>query len=610
MTLIKKIQSLHFSLSKKLQPPSKQLLLPISKVLPLSGAKTLVDRLKYHKVTTIFGYPGGAILPVIDIFHGQNEIKYIPPKTELGGSFMAEGYAKATKKPGVIMVTSGPGAINIMTSLQNAKSDGTPLIALTGQVSTKVLGTDAFQEAPIIDISKPICKWNNMITDGTKINTTIDYAFEKINNKRHGPVLLDLPKNVMSASFVQSNESIIDDKNIINNEKNYNSSRIIPETIIRLINNSERPVILAGQGIFQSDAVEELRNFSKLYNIPVTTTLLGLGAFDEQNDLSLKMIGMHGSYYANNAIQNCDLLINLGSRFDDRIIGDPTKFAPKAIILHVDILDENINKTIKVDYYINADCKSVLKRVLDFEKNINQNRNIKWINQINIWKKIDFSFPNKQILQGREVISKLNSLINKSKDNFTIVADVGAHQMWAAQFIDYNYPKVKWVTSGGLGSMGFALPASIGYKIGAPKDTVICICGDGGFTMSLIELLTAVENNVNVKVLVINNSCQLMVKMWQDKFYDKRQVGVKMNNPAFEDVAVSLGCKSLRIDSKDNMEEQLKYFLEYNGDVPIIANVITDENELVLPMVSPGKALDDMIIDEDDDKKIEGDAPC
>ena len=182
--------------------------------------------------------------------------------------------------------------------------------------------------------------------------------------------------------------------------------------------------------------------------------------------------------------------------------------------------------------------------------------------------------------------------------------------MWAAQFIDYNYPKVKWVTSGGLGSMGFALPASIGYKIGSPKDTVICICGDGGFTMSLIELLTAVENNVNVKVLVINNSCQLMVKMWQDKFYDKRQVGVKMNNPAFEDVAVSLGCKSLRIDSKDNMEEQLKYFLEYNGAVPIIANVITDENELVLPMVSPGKALDDMIIDEDDDKKMEGDAPC
>jgi acetolactate synthase-1/2/3 large subunit len=590
----------------------KPLLLPLNECI--TGAKTLVDRLKHHGVDTVFGYPGGAILPVIDIFHGQDKIKYIPPKTELGGSFMAEGYAKATNKPGVIMVTSGPGAINIMTSLQNAKSDGTALIAFTGQVSTKVLGTDAFQEAPIIDISKPICKWNNMIVDGTKINETVDYAFKQSKYERHGPVLLDLPKNIMSSSFIQSSEKnkCIKKPDYPNTYKNYNSSRIVPESIIRLIKDSDRPVILAGQGILQSDSVNELREFSKLFNIPVTTTLLGLGVMDEKDELSLKMLGMHGSYYANMAIQNCDLLINFGSRFDDRIIGDPTKFAPKAKIVHIDILDENINKTIKVQYYINSDCKSVLQRVLDHEKYYKQytKKSNDWLVQIKNWKKIDFSFPNKKILQGREVISKLNTLISKSAENFTIVADVGAHQMWAAQFIGYNYPKVKWITSGGLGSMGFALPASIGYKIGAPKDTVICICGDGGFTMSLIELLTAVENKVHIKVLIINNSSQLMVKMWQDKFYNKRYVGVKMNNPAFEDVVVSLGCASLRIDCKDKMEEQLKYFLEYDGDVPIVANVITDDNELVLPMVSPGKALDDMIIDENDDKKMEGDAPC
>ena len=582
----------------------------ICKKIPqlITGANTLVNRLKYHKVDTVFGYPGGAILPVIDVFHGQSEIKYIPPKTELGGSFMAEGYARATKKPGVIMVTSGPGAINIMTSLQNAKSDGTALIALTGQVSTKVLGTDAFQEAPIIDISKPITKWNNMITDGTQIDNTIDYAFEKINNKRYGPVLIDLPKNVMSASFVQSTKKIFKNKKKINKNFNY-SMRIIPEFICRMIRNSDSPVILAGQGIFQSDAVDELRKFAKLYNIPVTTTLLGLGSFDEKDDLSLKMIGMHGSYYANNAIQNCDLLINFGSRFDDRIIGDPTKFAPKATIIHVDILEESINKTIQSDYYIVDDCKTVLNRILNYDKNVSMIYTEKWISQINLWKKIDFSFPNKEILQGREVISKLNELISKSNENFTIVADVGAHQMWAAQFIDYNYPKVKWVTSGGLGSMGYALPASIGYKIGAPNDTVICICGDGGFTMSFVELLTAVENKVNIKVLVINNSCQLMVKMWQNKFYDKRKVGVQMNNPPFEDVAASLGCASLKINFKNEIENRLQYFLEYKYG-PIVANVITDGNEAVLPMVSPGKGLDDMIIDENDDKKMEGDAPC
>ena len=577
----------------------------------ISGAKTLVDRLIHHKVDTIFGYPGGAILPVINMFYGQNKINYITPKTELGGSFMAEGYSRATNKPGVIMVTSGPGAINIMTSLQNAKSDGVQLLALTGQVSTKVLGTDAFQEAPIIDISKPITKWNNMIVDPTKINTTVDFAFDKMKEKRFGPVLLDLPKNVMSIEAIQIEDKVVEPVKQIHNHL-YNFKRIIPETIIGFIKKSKRPVILVGQGVFShgGNTVNLLRAFAKLYNIPVTTTLLGLGAFDEKHNLSLKMLGMHGSYYANNAIQNCDLLINFGSRFDDRIIGDKYKFARKATIIHVDISEESISKTILPDYYILGDCKQVLQRLLNINKDFN-NDHTEWFKQINEWKKIRFSFPYKRgKLQGREVISAVNDYIANNEGNFTIIADVGAHQMWAAQFVDYNYPRVKFITSGGLGSMGYALPASIGYKIGVGEnETVICICGDGGFTMSLIELLTAVENKVNIKVLVINNSCQLMVKMWQDKFYDKRQVGVKMNNPNFEVVAKSLGCASLRIQFKNQFQKEIKYFLDYK-DGPIVANVITDDNESVLPMVSPGKALDDMIIDEDYDKKLEGDAPC
>jgi len=325
------------------------------------------------------------------------------------------------------------------------------------------------------------------------------------------------------------------------------------------------------------------------------------------------MIGMHGSYYANMAIQNCDLLLNFGSRFDDRIIGDHTKFAPKAKIIHIDILKKNINKVIKSHFYINDNCKNVLNYMIQekLHDTFNPYKFNSWHNQINQWKKIDFSYPDKKkALQGRHVIATLNKIIqfNLVTNSYTIVADVGAHQMWAAQFIDYDYPKVKWITSGGLGSMGYAVPASIGVKIGSPKDTVICICGDGGFTMSFVEILTAVENKINVKILIINNSYQMMVKMWQEKFYDNQLIGVKMNNPPFETVAESLGAKGMRIQIGDDLEEKLNYFLNYK-DGPIIANVITDESEPVLPMVSPGKALDDMIIEENNEK-MDGDAPC
>jgi acetolactate synthase-1/2/3 large subunit len=325
------------------------------------------------------------------------------------------------------------------------------------------------------------------------------------------------------------------------------------------------------------------------------------------------MVGMHGSYAANMAVQNSDLLLNIGARFDDRIIGDPSKFAPKAKIIHIDISAKNINKVIKTKYYINDDCKKVLNKLLNSSKNDFKNtskRYLEWTNEILNWKKIKFTYPTKNVLQGRKVISVLNSLIQKDITNeYTIIADVGAHQMWAAQFIDYEYPRIKFITSGGLGSMGFALPASIGVKIGKPDNKVICICGDGGFTMSFVELLTAVENKINIKVFVINNSYQLMVKMWQEKFYNNQLIGVKMNNPEFEKVSKSLGCHSIKISSDDNLDHKLEYILNYE-DGPIVVNIITDENECVLPMVSPGKALDDMILDEDNQEKYTGDAPC
>jgi acetolactate synthase-1/2/3 large subunit len=404
------------------------------------GARVLFNRLIHHNVKYVFGYPGGAILPVLNEFYNQNKIKYILSRTESGGSFMAEGYAKATKNPGIVMVTSGPGAINTMTSLQNALSDGTPIMALTGQVSTLVLGTDAFQEADVIGISKPCTKWNNIIKDGSSINSTIDQGFSHMLNKRHGPVLIDLPKNIMSSDTEQINR-------YNKKEESFIKSTIYSTDIHTMIEKSKRPVILAGQGVLQANAQELLRQFAELTYIPVTTTLMGLGVYPEKKYTSLKMLGMHGSYYANMAIQNCDLLINFGSRFDDRIIGDPKKFAPNAKIIHVDIESKNINKVIKTPYYINQNCKTVLNNLINYGYDIidyKSNKYSNWYEQINEWKKINFSYPKKSVLQGRQVIQTLNELIHDDMCNlYTIVADVGAHQMRAAQFIDNNNPKVK-----------------------------------------------------------------------------------------------------------------------------------------------------------------------
>jgi acetolactate synthase-1/2/3 large subunit len=570
-------------------------------------AKKLVDRLVKHGVKKVFGYPGGAILPVLDALHGRKDIQYVLTRTELGAGFMAQGYARSQwGSLGVVMTTSGPGALNIMTSLQDALSDGTPLLALTGQVSTAVLGTDAFQEADVVGVSRSCTKWNTMIRDGSLADETVTKAVRTAFNGRWGPVLLDLPKNIMSASVADPDGPDgpcleIDDADKI-------ESSICASDIMRLLKTAKRPVILAGHGVLQAgpDAVANLQQLSLKYDIPVTTTLLGLGAYNETLGLSLKMVGMHGSYYANMAVQNCDLLLNFGSRFDDRITGLPSKFAPHAKIVHVDICAKNINKVIKTPYFINDSCGPVLHQLTLMDAYDYQMKRPLWTDLIDKWRAVGFSWAkDRPALQGSEVIATLNTLLFQQT---TIVADVGAHQMWAAQFITYDYGRVRFMTSGGLGSMGFAVPAAIGAAMGGNAGTVICICGDGGFTMSFVELLTAVENKVNVKILVINNSAQLMVKMWQDKFYDKRHVGVAMNNPPFEKVCEAMGCKTLRIDSRVGLSAVLQEFLDWS-DGPIVANVITDSSEAVLPMVSPGKALDDMIIAESDDQ-FSGDAPC
>lgn len=578
--------------------------------MSLTGATQIIKLLARRGINRIFGYGGGAILPVMDAIEQQKDVIFTMSRTEAGAGFMASGYANAGRRVGAVMTTSGPGALNVLTALHDAKSDGIPVLALTGQVATTVLGTDAFQEADVIGASAPCTKWNKMIVDGTTIDDTVNTAFLKMMEGRPGPALLDLPKNIMSKTHIYKPISFYSENDLPI------SGTISPSLIARYIESSNRPVILAGHGILQSDAVAELRELSEKYQIPVTTTLLGLGVMNERSPLALRMMGMHGSYTANMAVQNCDLLLNFGCRFDDRIIGDPTKFAKNALIIHVDVAKGNINKVIKSHHHIVGDCKKVIKEVL---VSVPSNPVVRkpWFYKIESWKGsvpcwLEL-FSEKGVIQGRQVIACLNSLIwfnIYKKNNYTIVADVGAHQMWAAQYIHYDWPRVKFMTSGGLGSMGYAVPASIGaaIAIGSRKEHIICICGDGGFTMSFVEILTAIENKVNVKIIIINNNYQLMVKMWQDKFYEGRRTGVKMNNPPFEEVCRAMGCAAIVIRDTGDLESGLRHVLDYESG-PIVANIITNSDEPVLPMVSPGKAIDDMIL-VDDCGQMKGDAPC
>lgn len=557
-----------------------------------SVSNIIFKNLKKVDIKTVFGYTGGAILPVINQFYKSTGPKLIVPKTEIAASFMAEGYAKMNlnKKPGVVISTSGPGATNLVTSLQNALMDGTPLMALTGQVPTSVIGTDAFQEADIVGITRPCTKWNTMLKNGKDT----DYIFQKGYDisilGRPGPVLIDLPKDIISQKNIeQRNEKW---KN--NKQENYDQ---LSNELIDSIKNSKRPIIISGQGALEQ--YKGLRIFSKKNNIPVTTTLLGLGAINENDNNALEMLGMHGSYAANTLVQQSDLILVLGARLDDRIIGKADTFGRSAKkIIHVDIQSSNKEKTVKGTSFIKSDTKSILSQL----NTINTNQTIllersKWIQhgeRLKLQEPFDVGRDKTELTCGF-ILNELNNIIhNTPEKKYCIVADVGVHQMLAAQHIKYDFPRVKFITSGGLGSMGFALPASMGAKIAKPEYEVICIVGDGGFNMSLHELRTLYDYNINVKVIVMNNNTQQMVKMWQELFYDQRYIGVDNKNPKFNKVAESLGVYGTVINKKQSVSEDLKRILLKNE--PVVVDAIISKNEYVYPMVLPGKSLDEMVL--------------
>lgn len=549
-----------------------------------SVSSLIYNKLIKFRIKHAFIYSGGAIMPLVDRFY-KNKIKYYVSSNEFCLGSSAVGFAKSSNKTGVCITTSGPGLTNCVTPILDAKADSVPLLIISGQVPLSAVGTDAFQEAPSVDITKSITKFSYCIKNKEEINEVMDYAYYIANDRKKGPVHIDIPKCILT--------STIDENKLTKNIKkdtqkiNENQQKIINE-IVKVINNSNKPVIYAGKGC--NNASKELTKFVDKSNIPITTTLLSLGCYDERKPLALQMLGMHGNYAANMAIQNADCIIAIGSRFDDRCTGNLKQYAPNCKnIIHINIEPSEINKIVPSNLNLVMDSKIALKKML---KDIKYMKREKWLDQIDLWKEIKFKYEIGINLKAQEVIEKLNQLItNKSKYLFT--TGVGNHQMYTAQFITFTHPK-QLITSGSLGVMGTCLPYAIGMKIANPNKEIIAIDGDGSFNMSLCDLKTLVTYGINIKIIVMNNSSQDMVRCWEDLFFEQRNTATQVINPCFTSLAQAYGIKSLELNKRSDLDTMCKQFLEYKGS--ILMNVIVDK-DYCFPLVKPGNALDNMLLE-------------
>ncbi len=553
-----------------------------------TGAKILHEMfVGPHKVEVMFGYPGGAILPVFDEIY-RTPAKFILNRHEQASGHCADGYARATGKPGICLVTSGPAATNMITPIATAQMDSIPMIVVCGQVATKVIGNDAFQEADVTGISRPCTKWNYLVKDIRELPRIINEAFIVATSGRPGPVLIDLPKDVSAGICPEE----VDDTPRPHISKRLNASltggsnKQIHEAA-ELINRSHKPVLYVGGGAIISGAWKEVRELSEKGNIPCTTTLLGMGAFDELNNKTLHMLGMHGSAYANYAVQECDCLIAVGARFDDRVTGNLATFAPHAKIIHIDIDPSSISKTVDVDVPVVGDARYSLQAMLPLIEN---RQRPGWFEQIQVWKdKFPFKYFDDSVhSKPQYVIEEIN---RQTKSDAIITTGVGQHQMWAAQFYRWRYPR-QFITSGGLGTMGFGLPAAMGAALGSPGKTVIDIDGDGSYLMTCYELATIAEYNINVKAVILNNDFQGMIKQWQDLFYDKRYSQSKMKNPNFAAMAEAFGVKGIRCDDKKEVPKVVDQMLSHDG--PVVVDFYVEPNEHVYPMVPAGKGLHEL----------------
>ncbi|MDA8632470.1 biosynthetic-type acetolactate synthase large subunit [Verrucomicrobiales bacterium] len=557
----------------------------------LDGAQALIKTLADLGVEYIFGYSGGAALPIFDALETVDSgIKFILTRHEQGATHMADGYARATGKPGVVLVTSGPGAGNTITGIMTAQMDSVPMIIITGQQVTWMLGKDAFQEADIFGITIPVVKHNYLVRETNELPRIAKEAFHIATTGRPGPVLVDVPKNVSQSPFTGDLDAEIDLPGY-RPEKGYDIDEVSIEEAARLINLAKKPLILAGHGAMISGAETELIEIATKLDCPVTSTLLGKGVFPESHPLSLGMLGMHGTAYANKAICECDLIFNIGSRFDDRIIGQADKFGANAKIIHIDIDEAEMGKMIVPDVEVIGDAKTALKALLP---QVEKRENPDWLEHLNGYKKkFPLGYKKQGGLRMQQVLDEIHEL---TEGDAIITTDVGQHQMWAAQFYT-NDKSFKWISSGGAGTMGFGFPAAIGAQFACPDQTVISVSGDGGFQMTLCEIATAVIHKLPIKILVLNNHYLGMVRQWQELFFDNRESGVDLEgNPDFVKLAEAYGAKGINIKRPADVKKKLQEALDYN-EGPVLINAECIKTDNVFPMIPAGAALEDMLIE-------------
>ncbi|MDQ3003187.1 MAG: biosynthetic-type acetolactate synthase large subunit [Fibrobacterota bacterium] len=552
-----------------------------------TGAEALIHSIHQHGVEYIFGHPGGAAIPIFDALV-DSPIKFILTRHEQGATHMADGLARATGKAGVVLVTSGPGATNTITGIMTAAMDSVPMIVITGQTIRPMLGLDAFQEADVVGISYPAVKHSYLVRDVNDIPRIIKEAFYIAESGRPGPVLIDIPKDVSGALF----------------EPNYNVEIDLPGYTIPttgdtvqiarcadFLAKAKKPLLLVGHGAVISDAGRALKLLAERLQIPVVNTLLGKGAFPETHDLSLGMLGMHGTAYANKAVVDCDLIMSIGSRWDDRICGKYSAFCPDAVKIHVDIDPAEIGKMIKPDCSIVGDARLVLEELLSM---VRKGDTEDWLAQLKKWKK---QFPLKYGKQGGlKAQYVLDEIYRLSKGKAVVTTDVGQHQMWAAQFYKTD-SRFHWISSGGAGTMGFGMPAAIGAQFGRPDALVIAVVGDGGFQMTLSELATAAVNKLPIKILIINNKYLGMVRQWQALFFENRYSGVDLEgNPNFVKLAEAYGMKGFRIKRNADVSKTLAAALAYN-DGPCIIEAEVEKEDNVFPMIPAGASISEMVLE-------------
>ena len=557
----------------------------------ISGAEAVIRCLINENVDILFGYPGGAIMPVYDEFYKfQDDINHILTRHEQGAVHAAQGYARVSGKVGVCVATSGPGATNLVTGIADAQIDSTPLVCITGQVASSLLGSDAFQETDIIGIATPVTKWSYQITKASEISEIFSKAFFIAKSGRPGPVLIDITKD---AQF-----EILDSFNYEKTQKirsykpvpQYDNDSIIEAS--KLINNSKKPFVVFGQGVILGNAEEEFKSFIEKAGLPSAWTILGLSALPTNHHLNVGMVGMHGNYGPNVLTNECDLLIAIGMRFDDRVTGNLNTYAKQAKIIHFEIDPAEVNKNVKVDVAVLGDVKNTLKEILP---HINKNNHSNWRTKFDDFYKIEYSKvihdeyekPTDGITMA-EVIKCIN---NNSCGKSILVTDVGQHQMVACRYTKFNTSKSN-VTSGGLGTMGFALPAALGCKIGAPDREVIAVIGDGGFQMTIQELGTIFQTQAAVKIVILNNDFLGMVRQWQQLFFDKRYASTELVNPDFITISKGYRIESKRVEKRDELNQSVKEMLDYNG--PYLLEVCVNKEENVFPMIPTGSSVSDI----------------